>query len=998
MHFKTLLKVSCFILLCLFVKPALAQNVTISGKVTDAKDGSAIPGVSVVIKGTATGTVTDVNGNFKLSAKSASGTLVVSFVGYDRQELPISSAPMKISLSSNTTALNEVAVVSIGYGTAKKKDVTGAVEQLTAKNFNQGAVINPVDQLAGKVAGLTITQPGGDPNQTASVRLRGQSSLAGGLSPLFVVDGIILDDPNQFQNIPPDDIASYDVLKDASASAIYGSRGANGVIIVTTKKGTAGKAQITYDGLVGSAVQSKYYDLLDASEYRAAISNISGVNVSTYDKGANTDWQKAITRTALQQRHSVSIMGGTNNFNYAGSVNYQDQQGIVITSDKKQLGLRFNGELKALDNKLDVKMGIQNVSTNRSYILYDNFSYMYNAPPTYPIKNANGSYNEFSDFNLENPVEHINEQSLKGYEYLTLINSSFDYSIIDGLKIGAQGAISRNNVQGQGFYPTFADQGNLNQAEQANENTNSYKANIHLTYDKTWGKHSLSFFGGYEYNDYLYSNFTAFGEDYITPDQLSNNLGSGVQTYNQIASNKTEYELESYIARANYNFDNRFYVTGTIRIDKSSKFGSEFQTGDFPSFDVAYRFKKDFLSNVSWIDDIKLRVGYGVTGNSDAISPYSSLGTVGTGAKFYDGSSGQYLSSYLPNQNPNPALKWEEKHGRNIGLDFSLFNNRLSGNVNYFNDITKNLLYNYTVPTPPFSINTILANVGQLTNKGVELALNYEAVKGSKFSWNIGGQISTVKTTVNSLSGTFSYNGQNYALNSSQIPTGYAVGRGLSSNPITFLKPGYSPYVFYLPHYTGLDASGNQTFDGKTIAQDATPAGHYIDPAPKFNYGVSNTFNYGAWSLNFAIRGVYGQKTFNNTALDIATITRLPGANVTKEALTNGIKDSPVASDLWLESSSFLRLDNATLSYAFSGISFASSFRIYASTNNLFVITKYKGLDPEVKTENASGGNILFGSNISGSANQAYIDANYGGQAYYPRVRSFTFGVNISLK
>lgn len=998
MHFKTLLKVSCFILLCLFVKPALAQNVSITGKVTDSKDGSALPGVSVVIKGTNTGTVTDVNGNFKLSAKSASGTLVVSFVGYDRQEVPISTSGMKISLTSNSTALNEVAVVSIGYGTARKKDVTGAVEQLSSKNFNQGAVINPVDQLSGKVAGLTITQPGGDPNQSASVRLRGQSSLSGGLSPLFVVDGIILDDPNQFQNIPPDDIASYDVLKDASAAAIYGSRGANGVIIVTTKKGSAGKAQISYDGLIGSAVQSKYYDLLNRSQYVDAISQIKGVTVSSYDKGGDVDWQKAITRTAMQQRHSVSIMGGTNNFNYVGSANYQDQQGIVLGSDKKQLGLRFAGELKAMDNKLDVKMGIQNVSTNRGLVLYDNFSYMYNAPPTYPIKNANGSYNEFTDFNLENPVEHINEESFRLYEYLTLINGSLDYTIVNGLKIGAQGAISRNNVQGHAFMPTFADQANLNAAEQSNENTNSYKANVHVTYDNTWGKSTLSFFGGYEYNDYLYDNFTAYGRQYITPVQQDNNLGAGVQTYDAIGSYKDEFELQSLIGRANYNYDNRFYVTGTIRMDQSSKFGSEFQKGYFPSFDVAYRFKKDFLSNVKWIDDIKIRLGYGVTGNSDAISPYGTLETIAPAAKYYNGATDQYLTSYQVNQNANPALKWEERHGRNIGLDFSLFGSRINGNVNYFNDKTTNLLYSYTVPTPPFVINNILANVGSLTNKGLEIALNGDAVKGQKFSWNVGGQISFVKTTVTSLSGTFSYAGVNYPLNSSQIPTGYAVGRGLSSNPITFLKPGYSPYVFYLPHYTGTNSAGDQTFDGQTIAQNANPAGHYIDPAPKFNYGITNTFNYGAWSLNFALRGVYGQKIFNNTLLDVATVTRLPGANVTREALTNGIKDSPVASDLWLENASFLRLDNATLSYAFSNVSFANSLRVFISTNNLFVITHYKGLDPEVKTENATGGSILFGSNLNGSNNQAYIDANYGGQAYYPRVRSFTFGVNIALK
>ncbi|HTK20463.1 MAG TPA: SusC/RagA family TonB-linked outer membrane protein [Mucilaginibacter sp.] len=995
MHFKNLLKVSCyFILMCLLALPALAQNVVVTGKVTDSKDGSPIPGVSIVAKGSTSGTVTDANGSFKLSVPSSVRAISVSFVGYVKKDVALTGGPLNITLDATSTALNEVLVVSVGYGSARKKDVTGAVENISAKNFNQGAIINPIDQLAGKVAGLTITQPGGDPNQVASVRLRGQSSLSGGLSPLFVVDGVILDDPNQFQNIPPDDIASYDVLKDASAAAIYGSRGANGVIIVTTKKGSTGKAVISASALGGFSEQSKYYDLLSAADLRAYDTSLGAL-----DKGANTDWQKAITRTAYQQRHSVSLSGGNGGSNYIASASYSDQQGIVLNSGKKQLGLRFNGETKALNDKLDIKTSIQNVSTVRDFIDYANFSYMYNAPPTFPVKNPDGTYYAFSDFNEANPVMHIEQSVFRAYEYLTLINGSADYNITNELRVGGQGAISRNNVQTHGFIPTFPLEGNVNQAAQAQENTNSYKGNLHLNFDKTFGKSTLNFVAAYEYNDYIYDNFIAAGQQYIIPEQQDNNLGAGVSQFNRVGSYKDEYELISYFARAAYNYDGRFYATATIRRDGSSKFGSENQWGTFPSFDLAYRFKKDLLANVDWITDLKVRVGYGVTGNADAIGPYTTLGTVtGSNNKFYDGATGYFLTPYSTNQNPNPALKWEERHGRNIGLDFDLFNGRLSGSMNYFNDKTKNLLYQYTVPTPPFVSPTILANVGSLVNKGFELSLSGQIITGPKFRWTSNGQISFIKTTVTNLSGTYSYAGQNIPLQASQIPVGYAAGRGLSSNPITFLKPGYSPYVFYLPHYTGTDANGNQTFDGQTIAQNPNPAGHYIDPAPKFNYGWSNSFDYGNWNLNFAMRGVYGQKIFNNTLLDVQTVTRLPGNNVTKEALTNGIKDAPVASDLWLENASFLRMDNITLTYNFKDVSFASNLRVFVSANNQFVITKYKGLDPEVKTENAAGGNILFGSNLNGSNNQAYIDANYGGQAYYPRVRTFSLGLNVTLK
>ena len=1000
MHLKNLLKVSCFILACLFSMSAMAQNVAVTGKVTDAKDGSPLPGVSIVAKGTTVGTVTDATGNFKLSVPQSVTTLTVSFIGYTTKSVALTGSPLAISLEAASTALNEVTVTSFGYGTQRKKDVTGAVANLTPKDFNQGAIINPVDQLAGKVSGLTITQPGGDPNQVASVRLRGQSSLSGGLSPLFVVDGVVLDNAAQFQNIPADDIASYDVLKDASAAAIYGARGANGVIIVTTKRGQLGKAVVTYDGLVGSSTQSKYYDLLSPAQYTSYLATLPDSVADPYRKGGATDWQRALTRTAYQQRHTVSISGGNSSGNYIASANYSKADGIVLNSGKEQLGLRFNGETKALDNKLDLKAGIENVSTKRSFIDYGNFSYQYNSPPTFPVKNPDGSYFVYSDFNEANPVEHIQLSNFKAWEYLTLISGSADYNFTKELKFGLQGSVYRNNVQTHGWMPSL--EGSDNQAGQAQENTNSYKGFAHINYDKTWGKSTLSVLGGYEYNDYIYDNFRALGKQYITPEQQDNNLGAGNTKFNGISSYKDEYLLISFFARAAYNFDDRLYLTATIRQDGSSKFGASEQRGYFPSFDAAYRFKKDLLANVDWIDDIKIRAGYGVTGNSDAIGPYNTIQLVGAVGSFYNASNNSYLNAYSTVQNANPLLKWEERQGKNIGLDFGLFNGRLSGDMNYFDDKTKNLLYSYTVPTPPFVTNTILANVGTMVNKGFELSLTGRILTGD-LRWSASGQITFINTKIESLSGAFSYAGQTYPLTASQIPVGYAQGRGLSSNPITFLKPGYSPYVFFLPHYTGVNAAGHQTFDGVSVdpsdpGGNANPPGHYIDPAPKFTYGFTNNFDYKNWSLSFAFRGVYGQKVFNNTLLDVETVTRLPGNNVTKEALTNGIKDAPVASDLWLEGASFLRLDNASLSYSFKNLSFASNLRVFVAGNNLFVITKYRGLDPEVKTENSNGGNILFGNNLNGSANSAYIDANYGGQAYYPRVRSFTVGLNVTLK
>ncbi|HVV56076.1 MAG TPA: TonB-dependent receptor plug domain-containing protein, partial [Mucilaginibacter sp.] len=383
----------------------------------------------------------------------------------------------------------DTAKKSSGHGSQPKDSIVvisdpAVVITRQVEQFNQGAIFNPLDQLSGKVAGVTVTHPGGDPNQAASVSIRGQSSIFGNLSPLFVVDGVILDDAVEFQNIPPEDIASYTILKDASAAAFYGARAANGVIIVTTKKGKAGHPVISYSGLVGSSVQSKYYDLLTPAEFRAAVGNQNG---GFTDKGASTDWQKAINRRAWQQRNSLSVSGGSDNFNYLGGVDYQDQQGIILNSGKKELGLRFSGELKTLADKLDIKAGVQNVNTNRQFDDYDAFSYVFNAPPTSPVKNADGSYYAFSDFNLANPAEHLNEEDLGGKEHLTLLHASVDYSIIHDLKIGIFGSANLNRTQSDGYIPSFPLEGNQSESSHSDEHAHLYNGNIHLDYNKTFG-------------------------------------------------------------------------------------------------------------------------------------------------------------------------------------------------------------------------------------------------------------------------------------------------------------------------------------------------------------------------------------------------------------------------------------------------------------------------------------------------------------------------------
>lgn len=965
------------LLLLFAVQASFAQDRTITGHVADAT-GTSISGATVTAKGTKIATSTGADGNFRIKVPSSVTTLVVTGVGVTLQEFPAQDNA-QITVATSYTSQNEVVVT--GYGTARKKDVTGAIASVSAKDFNQGVVTNPIQQIQGKVSGLVITTPGGDPNQPPLIRLRGQTSLSGGQNPLIVLDGVPLDNPDILNNIPPGDIASYDILKDASAAAIYGSRAANGVIIVNTKRGSSGQTKVEYNGYVGMDRQAKYLDILDANQWRAA----TGANGAAIDKGANTDWQRAISRTGYTQNHQIAVSGGAKGFSYLGSVNYLNQDGIVLNSGRQTYGLRFNATQKALNDKLEIQLGIVNTTTNRKLTNYGNISKIFNSPPVYPIKNADGSYYEFTDFEVFNPVEHINLEYNRGYENLSLMFGTMNYEIVSGLKAGVTGSTSHFNNQTHFYQPTFPLEGNFNNATDVNSNTDSKKGDFHLNYNHQFGNHAIGLTGVYEYNYFTNNYLSATGSNFLVPQNLDNNFTSAIDPAKVTAATyKEEYKIISFLGRATYNYMGRYYVTASIRRDGSSKFGVNNRWGNFPSFDVAWRISDEkFMKGLHWVNDLKLRGGYGVTGNSEAITPYATLLLYGPIGRYYNASAGIYPQSYAPIQNPNPDLKWEERHGTNIGLDFSLFNNRLSGDVNWFNDKTVNLLYYYTVPTPPYFINTILANVGSLSNKGLEFALRARLVDGPKFTWNLGGQITFIKTKVESLAGTY----QGHPIQTDQIPGSSAVGRGLSNYPITYLKPGYAPYEFYLPHYRGLDANGNQLVDkdGQTVpASDANPSRYYIDPSPDFTYGVTNTFTYGKLSLNFFVRGVHGQKIFNNTRLNFDNINRLPGNNVTKEALTNGIKDAAAVSDLWLEKASFLRLDNMTLAYNFGRMKWLQNLRVYVSANNLFVLTPYKGLDPEIQTSNTG-------------SQQAYLDVTYYGSAFYPKTRSFTFGVNIGL-
>ena len=1015
---KKLLFSGLFLFCCIF--QSMAQQRTITGKVTSS-DGTPLNGATILVVGNKTGASTSPDGTFSISVPQDAKQLQISFVGYESQTVNISGlSEVNVTLLNSAQALTDVVVT--GYGTTRKKDLTGAVSQITSKDFTTGNIKNPAELFQGKVSGVVVTVPGGDPNGAISIRLRGQTSLSGGQSPLIVVDGVPLQNPDELANIPSEDIESIDVLKDASASAIYGSRGSNGVLVVNTKKGRAGKTTVTYDGSVSIDKVSKFYDMADGADWKRGYTKLLTSQsasqgkidsaIAGYDHGGNTDWARALTRTGISNSHSISLSGGAHGFSYRASANYMNQQGVVINSGKDQLGLRFTAQQKALNDKLTLQVGILSSTTNRKLTDYNIFYEAYSSPPVYPIKNSDGTYFSYTDFALQNPVQQQMEETNKGVENLTIMNATVDYEVIPGLKAGVRGSSSRFNNQIEYFQPVFPVVGNSNVGALATSNDLSKKGDIHLNYDKQWGENNLSALAVYEYSDFNYNGNGTVASNLLLDAIGAWNLQSAPQAYQHSFTDRNETQLISYVGRVAYNWSGKYFITGTIRADGSSKFGPENAFGYFPSVSIAWRISDEsFLKNVVWLNELKINAGWGKTGDQDNINPYSKLQLYGPSGSYYNAASGLWLTQYGPTQNSNPNLQWEERVGRNVGFNFAIAQNRLTGAFNYFNDESTKLLYDYTIPfpSPGAVVNTLLANVGTMTNKGAELNLNYDIIRSKDFKWTLGGQISTVKTKITSLEGSFSNGVSTYKLSTDQVSQGSAQGRGLSAAPITYFKVGYTPYVFWMPHYVGLDKDGNETYEvkGAEPTTDVLKAtNYYTDPAPDFTYGITSDFTYRQFGLSFFLRGVSGGKLFNNSRMVLDNINRFGGNNGTIAGLNNGITNANQASDHWLENASYLRMDNLNLYYDLKPIGLFQDIRIYLAANNLFVITKYRGLDPEITVANRPG-NVMFdalgsagiGNSFSqnGSAGP-YIDASYSGTGYYPKTRSFTLGVNVTLK
>ncbi len=954
-------------------------NIVAKGTVVDST-GTPLAGVTVVVKGTNKGTMTDANGNFTIECQQGN-VLRFSYVGYVPQELNAATA-LKVVMQEERIALGEVVVVGVGYGTMRKTDLTGAISSVSSDKFNKGVIASSEQLIQGKIAGVTVVKSSGDPTTGLSIRLRGGTSLQGGNSPLYVIDGVAGADINA---VSPNDIESIDVLKDASAAAIYGSRGANGVIIVTTKKAKEGVSNTEYNSYVAFSNSAKNYDMLSANQWRKWVrdNNVGGA----VDYGSDTDWQKALQRTAVTQYHNISMDAGNANTSYRASLNYLDNQGIIIENYLQRLGGSINIKHSAFSNKLKIDFGL-----NTNYDKYrptDAFIFerALNLNPTIPVYDANGKFTEVDGLGYENPVAFVKNRTQDEKRQRFLGTAKFDFELLKGLHSITN--LSYTTMKHDyGFYVNSTDRteglGVKGRGTRSYDEYATPQLETYLTLEKSINDHIINIMGGYSYLYNVYEGFGATRRGFSTDLFNYNSLGSGLD-YRQsdVYSYKGDWKLISFYGRLNYNYKSRYMFTTTIRRDGSSKFGKNKKWGFFPSASAAWRISDESfmepLRNV--LTNVKLRAGYGVTGNQEGIAPYNSITLLGqaSGAAsanytYYDGETGKWLTAYGIVQNPNPNLKWEQTAQTNIGLDVTLYN-RVNVTLEYYYKYTSDLLFTYAVPMPPNLYNKILANVGNLSNKGVEISVNAALIQQSNFKWNVDVNFAANKQKIDKLSN------QNYTTDAVSY-TDLTGVRGQSGVMVQVVKEGYVPGTFYGWKLDSISATGkyilhDYTGDGKIKDDDKVVLG---DAQPDFSAGLGMSFEWKNFDLGFSFYGIFGQTLFNATYMSVMDDSRLPTYNVPDAAITDKLNDSPKFCDYWLEDGSFVRLQNVTLGYTlpFKNNNLIKKARLYVTAENVFILTKYSGLDPEINLDGLDYVGVERFNN-------------------YPKPRTISFGINVNF-
>ncbi|WP_208295634.1 TonB-dependent receptor [Fibrivirga algicola] len=982
---------------------------SINGRVTDGTNGSGLPGVSVVLKGTRLGTITDGEGSYRLTIPTqydnASATLVLSFIGYTTQEIVVGSrTTVDVALGVDNKQLNEVVVV--GYGTQSRKNLTSAVNTIKPEELNRGAISDVGQLLQGKVPGLNISA-NGDPNAPAAVILRGASTINSSQGPFYVIDGVPGAD---ISIIAPDDIASIDVLKDAAATAIYGNRAANGVIMVTTKRGKKGLAQITYSGYVGMEKVSSKLNMMDATQLRAFLTANGQSFSPNDDKGTNTDWQAAVQRnTAISQNHNISISGGTDHSTYSASINYLDKQGILQGSSLNRVIARLAVEQMAFNDKVKFGLNITNSNSNANNTPLRNnvLLQMVNHLPVSPVTNADGTYFEnFQNTGYFNPVAMIN-YAKDNTKYNNLVGSLFTqvqlpFGLSYDLNLSYQNNTSLHGESYAGYYTQYNSanfynnpdpplvHSLLNFGTNGSALRNTYQTTrkvleTFFTWNKEFGDHSLNAVLGYSWQgnvsgDGFQTSSTNFPVDNIGYNNfaLSNPYAiSGYRINFGPDGIYQETRLISDFARLNYNYKNKYLVQGSIRHDGSSVFGENNQWGYFPAVGLAWRIDQEkFMQNQNLFNDLKFRASYGVTGNSSGFNAYT--------AQFISGSLGTYYyngvqtAAYGPTQAANPNLQWEKTATTNLGLDFTVLKGKLSGTLEWYSKETTGMIYSYRVNPVLVPAGSIIANGGSMSNKGVEISLNATPVQAGKFSWTTGLNLAHNSNRINSLTNPLFVGGDSVRITQPE-------GGGQTGSTLQILKAGMPLGQFFTLEYAGKNDKGVSQYLNRSGALTTTPVigadyKYLGSPQPKLLVGWTNTLRYGNLDLNVFFRGVFGNKIFNATRADLFRPSTAQFTNILVDVADEKATDvnSFKYSSRFIEDGSYVRLDNATLGYTLRNLNqYLRTVRVYTSVNNAFVITNYKGIDPEVNQGGLAPG----------------VDSNN----FYPKTRTFLLGVNVSF-
>ena len=959
------------------------QQLTVTGQILD-ENGLPLPGANIIEEGTSNGVAADLDGRFTINVTSNTSMLVISYVGYKDKTIAAAQSDLgSVSLELDTNSLDEIVVV--GYGSTKRKDVTGAVASVSEDEMNQGAITSPLQLISGKAAGVSITQTGSEPGGSPSVRIRGISSLIGGNDPLVVVDGI-QGNMDLLSQIAPSEIASIDILKDASATAIYGSRGAAGVLIVTTKKSKAGTTTLTYNGSMSIDYIPKKLEMLDANQWWTQ-AQLSGVPASA-NHGSNTDWYNLLTQDGFTQNHTISFGGGTENFNYRGSISAILQEGVVVNSNNQKYIGRLTATQKALEDKLTITYNLNSgiiendgtvQSIGRASFTSNLITNAYLMRPTDPVFDVDGSYfNDPNVFQYLNPYAVAQTVVNEGQQDNLFGSLKADLIVLQDFTLGWFGSWRKTNYTNGFFLPVESTSANaIDQNGFANINNskqNERLMDISLSYKKDFANHSLNAIVLYEWQNQTYQGNYAQARGFINNIATYNALQLGDLSNvrpGDISSYKNDRTLISFLGRVNYSYMDRYLLTVSLRRDGSSVFGENHKWGNFPSASVAWQISNEpFMANQNLFENLKLRVGYGVTGNQQGLYPQSSLSLVGGSGVTYFG--GQQITNFNVIQNANADLRWETKKQTNIGVDFTMLQGRMRGTIDVFTATTDNLLFDYTVPQPPYPYSTIKANVGSILNTGLELSMAYDLIDTDDMTLTLAGNVSLLKNEVKKLSG--SING--VPLNTNYVPWG----------PNSYLIEGEPIGTFNILHHTGKDDSNSETVqdvngDGIIDQGNQSPDRMLQGSAlPTYTYAFNPTFRYKNLDVSMLWRGSGGNKIYNSLRSSLSYLENIGRSNVLESAVDLGIYTSQYGSDLWLEDGDFLRLENLTAGYTFNfnNIKYLETIRVSLTGNNLILITDYSGIDPEL---NFSGGNGFGGDN-----------------GIYPRTRSFVLGLDIKLK